>query len=81
MSQIWTFSPSSEIQLQKCIAAALPPDENNKWVQKFFRKLDENSTTHNLTEQQHERLNISENTPETDSQDNYKEFIEIIENE
>lgn len=38
MSHIWTFSASSEPYLQRCIAAAPPPDINNKWFQKFGKK-------------------------------------------
>lgn len=37
MNTIWNFSSSSQELLQKCLAAAGPPDENNKWVNEFKR--------------------------------------------
>lgn len=35
MANIWSFSPESKSLLQRCLNAAAPPDESNKWLQKF----------------------------------------------
>lgn len=37
MSHIWTFSPSSEPLLQRCIEAALLQETDNEWTQHFGR--------------------------------------------
>lgn len=93
MSDIWTFSASSQQQLLRCIKSAKPPNENNKWLIRFGRRnIDSNFARDrsNLVEE----ITIDLSAPDVDnplpaeepdkvasSPENYEEILEVIEQE
>lgn len=71
MSYIWTFAPENKALLQRCLSAAEPPDESNKWLQKFGpRNLDLiNETTEIITVNDSPEVNESVATQENQDED------------
>lgn len=79
MPMKWTFSPSSELYLRRCIAAAPQPDLDNKWYQKLGVKdspvLDKNIE---------KPANVGNNSHEVGKEApliNYEDFFDTIESE
>lgn len=75
MSNLWTFSPSSDVYLQRCIAAAPPPDPTNKWFQKFGKK-----TAIEPTESTKDKRIVEHKISEEkkDETVNYEDFFDAI---
>ncbi|XP_060808416.1 uncharacterized protein LOC132903661 [Amyelois transitella] len=86
MSAIWTFSPSSEEVLERCIAAAQNPEQTNKWILRFGQK---NVKKRNITSinNDHESSSIvPEKRPafkknEVLNSERFVELTELIQNE
>lgn len=86
MSNIWTFSPTSENLLRRCIEAALLQETDNKWIQKFGCKtapplLKSNNIEENLAATVIEMTPSSEKTQETKVLVSYDDFFDTIESE
>nr|XP_053622745.1 uncharacterized protein LOC128682188 [Plodia interpunctella] len=87
---IWTFSSSSEEKAERCIAAAQPPDETNKWIQRFGLKncYRPNITSNNLNQNKTIISNVQTIDEDSDVSENddlnvehFNELLESIQSE
>ncbi|KAG6464133.1 hypothetical protein O3G_MSEX014302 [Manduca sexta] len=77
---MYTFCPSSEALLAKCIAAAPPPNPNNKWMLAFRRNIEEPKHNLNLSRGEKNPVVLTCDVVMNDEcMNDYEELIDAIE--